>query len=61
MIVLHVFNDTFRIIVTISRLAYSIVLFERMITLKALLEIISLEELGQRGEVASHLMKNNEI
>ena len=53
---MHVFNDALRIIVTISKLVYSVVLFERMITLKALLEIISLEELGQRCEVASHLM-----
>ena len=56
MIVMHVFNDALRIIVTISKLEYSVVLFERMITLKALFEIISLEELRQCGEVASHLM-----
>ena len=50
------FNDALRIIVTISKLVYSVVLFESMITLKALFEIISLEELRQCGEVASHLM-----
>ena len=48
-------GDT-RFIVTISKLVYSVVLFESMITLKALFEIISLEELRQCGEVASHLM-----
>ena len=56
MMVMHVYNDALRIIVTISKLVYSVVLFERMITLKTLFELISLEELGQGGEVASHLM-----